>query len=92
MLARIRAQGFSTDNEEFMAGLVAVAVPVEHPSGNQVIGALSLNAPAARMTVERARRHLPVLKRAAHALSESFRSKPNARAVTAKRVVRQKVS
>ena len=84
MLARIRAEEVSTDNEEFIAGLVAIAVPVTHLASKQVVGALSLNAPAARMTVERARRHLPVLRRAALALSESFLAEPRARVHTAR--------
>lgn len=83
MLARIRTEAVSTDNEEFMAGLVAIAVPVLHPTGKQMVGAVSLNAPAARMSVQRARRHLPVLKRAAVALTESLRGEPKPRVVAA---------
>lgn len=81
MLARIRAEAVSTDNEEFIAGLVAIAIPVWHPTAKQVVGALSLNAPAARMSVERARRHLPVLRRAANALSESFTAELQVRVI-----------
>jgi DNA-binding IclR family transcriptional regulator len=94
MLPRIRAEAVSTDNEEFMAGLVAIAVPVMHPAGKQMIGALSLNAPAARMSVQRARRHLPVLRRAALALSENLRGEPKPRVVAAGHMsyMRRKVS
>ena len=81
MLNRIRSEAVSTDNEEFMAGLVAIAVPVRHPVGEQTIGTVSLNAPAARMTVKRARHFLPALRRAALALSATFGSEPKVRVV-----------
>lgn len=67
-LARIRAEGFSTDNEEWLAGMIAVAVPVLDESG-RVYAAVAVHAPEPRMTLEQAKRHLPALRRAADALS-----------------------
>jgi DNA-binding IclR family transcriptional regulator len=80
-LGRIRAAGYSTDDEEFMVGLVAIAVPVTHPASGQAIGTVSLNAPAARLRLARSQRHLAMLRRAAEAMSASFRPRPTARMV-----------
>ncbi len=85
MLARIRAEEVSTDDQEFMTGLVAIAVPVLNPVTKRMIGALSLNAPAARMSVHRARRHLPALRQAAAALSQNLWGGPNVRVVASAR-------
>ncbi|WP_436346796.1 IclR family transcriptional regulator [Natronorubrum sp. FCH18a] len=51
-LERIREQGYSTSNEEYMEGLNAVSVPIRAPT-NQVVGALSIGGPAHRLTQER---------------------------------------
>lgn len=61
---RIVARGCSTDDEEFMAGLVAVAVPVRDPQGT-VRAAIAVHAPVARMTLKDALARLPALQKAA---------------------------
>ena len=68
-LDRIREQGFAIDNEEFLAGVVCVAVPI---TGRRRYGGLAVSAPAARMDAGRARGHVPALRRAAGLLAESF--------------------
>ena len=69
-LARIRARRYATDNEEFHAGLVCVAVPV---LGNKrACAALAVQAPASRMPLERALGYLPVLRRAASAMASTL--------------------
>jgi DNA-binding IclR family transcriptional regulator len=70
-LARIRAQKYATDNEEFHAGLVCVAVPVADP-GKRVCAAIAVHAPVSRMSLDRALGHLPALRQAASAMAESF--------------------
>lgn len=70
-LDRIREQGFAIDNEEFLAGVVCAAVPVAGPGGRRY-GGLAVSAPAARMDADRARGHVPALRRAAEQLAESF--------------------
>ncbi len=80
-LGRIRIAGHSTDDEEFMLGPVAIAVPVTHPTNGQAIGTVSLNAPAARLTLARSQRYLKMLRRAADAMSASFRPGLTARLV-----------
>lgn len=70
-LDRIRAEGVSFDNCEFMSGVVCVAVPIRGRSGRTVAG-LAVSAPEARLTVEEARRHTPELREAAAKLARTF--------------------
>jgi DNA-binding IclR family transcriptional regulator len=69
-LARIRTRRYATDNEEFHAGLVCVAVPV---LGNKrACAAVAVQAPASRMPLARALGYLPVLRRAASAMASTL--------------------
>jgi DNA-binding IclR family transcriptional regulator len=72
-LARIRASRYATDNEEYNAGLVCVAVPVMDER-KRACAALALQAPVSRMTLERALGYLPTLRRAAEAMASTFAS------------------
>ena len=60
-LEKTREQGYATDNEEFVEGLVAVAVPIRSPDGRFCAG-LALHAPKFRMTMETAIDQLPALR------------------------------
>lgn len=73
--ARLRAecesiarQGYSTDREEFIAGLVAVAVPVFDAAGKQR-AAIAVHAPTARMTMEDAIERIGALRQAAERMA-----------------------
>ena len=66
---RIAAQGYSVDNEEFITGLVAVAVPVRD-RGGEMRAAVAVHAPVARMSLESMLTHLPALRHAAQRMSE----------------------
>jgi DNA-binding IclR family transcriptional regulator len=66
-LAEIRRRGWSEDDEEFLAGVCCLAVPVRGRRG-RVIAGLAVSAPSARFNLERAREHLPDLRTAADAL------------------------
>jgi len=70
-LATIRRVGRATDNEEYLAGLVCVAVPVSAPDG-RAVACVAVHAPVARMTLVRALDHVPALKGAAQALGATF--------------------
>jgi len=61
---RIAEQGYSCDREEFIAGLIAVAVPV-HADDGSARAAIAVHAPVARMTLEGAVEQLPALQSAA---------------------------
>jgi len=68
-LKRLSQQDIGIDNEEFMQGMVAVAVPLRSENG-AFYGALAMHAPSARMSMEEAISHLPKLKVAALELVE----------------------
>lgn len=69
--AEIRRRGYAEDNEEFLAGVCCLAVPVRGRRGGVVAG-LAVSAPSARFNLERARAHLPDLLTAAQALGMQF--------------------
>jgi IclR family acetate operon transcriptional repressor len=70
-LERIRAAGVSTDNQEFLAGVVCVAVPVSIASARPA-AALAISAPTARMSLQQALTHLPKVRAAADRLSQTI--------------------
>lgn len=70
-LARIVDFGYSVDNEEFLLGLIAVAVPVKDHSGTTV-AALACHAPVARLPLASALKLLPKLRAAAKKLSATL--------------------
>ena len=67
-LEDIRKRGYSIDNQEFLAGVVCLAVPVRDSKG-VICAGVALSAPHARMSVEEAVGHLPALFAAAEQLA-----------------------
>ena len=67
-LQRIRQSKVGTDNEEFLAGLVAVAVPIIGP-GKSVSAAIAVHGPTARLSLDLALSHVPKLQAAAERLA-----------------------
>ena len=65
----IRERGYSFDREEFVPGLVAIAIPVRDTAG-EVRAALAVHAPVARMSLEQAMQRLPALHQAAKRMTE----------------------
>ena len=63
--------GISTDNQEFLAGVVCVAVSVANAS-DRPIAALAISAPIARMSLQQALKYVPSLRGAAARLSETI--------------------
>lgn len=74
-LRQIRKEQVSFDREEYLVGVVCMAVPVIGKNG-EMLAALAIQAPEARMNVQTARRHLPALHNAASELAEIFQDKP----------------
>jgi len=66
-VARIREQGYSTDSEEFVPGMIAVAVPVLDSAG-KLLATMSFHAPLQRLTLAEGLKHLPALRAAAEEL------------------------
>jgi IclR family acetate operon transcriptional repressor len=73
-LRQIRKDQVSFDREEYLVGVVCMAVPVLGRNGDP-LAALAIQAPEARMDVDTARRHLPALRRVALELAEIFQAK-----------------
>lgn len=67
-IRRVRRDGYAIDDEEFLPGLVCVAVLVPAPRGRSNL-CLAAQAPVMRLTPDKAVRLLPALQRAALALS-----------------------
>ncbi|MEO1544481.1 MAG: IclR family transcriptional regulator [Pseudomonadota bacterium] len=63
-LAKISEQGYSVDREEFLMGLVAIAVPVRNTRGT-VVAALACHGPTGRFNMEAALDVMPLLRKAA---------------------------
>ncbi len=67
-LDNIRESGISTDNQEFLAGVVCVAVSVNGPNG-QPAAAVAISAPLARMSLEQGLQHVDLLRATAQRLT-----------------------
>ncbi|WP_449433090.1 IclR family transcriptional regulator [Pseudomonas putida] len=70
-LERIRARGVGIDSEEFVRGMVAVAVPISNAQG-QCLAALACHAPTARKSLNDLIEYIPQLQAAAAQLAVSF--------------------
>jgi DNA-binding IclR family transcriptional regulator len=66
-LGATRARGYSTDNEEFMDGMTAIAVPIVDDKG-RLLTTISIHAPDQRHSVESLIEKLPQLQDAAKKL------------------------
>ena len=73
-LRQIRKEQVSFDREEYLVGVVCMAVPVTGRNG-EMLAALAIQAPEARMSVQSARRHLPALRQAAGELAGIFQDR-----------------
>ena len=67
-ISRIRDQGFAVDNEEFLEGVIAFAVPLRDKFG-RMPATIAFQGPTQRISIEQGYTHLPRLKRAAEELS-----------------------
>src|SRR6185369_12451630 len=70
-LERIRSQGYSIDNEEYLGGVICVAVPILDPQG-RICAALAMQAPRARMSLAEMQKHLPALRKAALQVAQAL--------------------
>jgi len=71
-LERIRTEGHSVDAEEFIEGMVCVAVPVRDDPDGPVRCAVALQAPAIRMPLTSALQQLDKLRRAADNIARAM--------------------
>lgn len=70
-LDKIAASGIGTDNEEFIQGLVAVAVPIRAKNG-RMIATLATHGPVIRMSFDVALGHVERLRQAAEELAKGL--------------------
>lgn len=64
----VREQGYAFDDEEFLPGLLCIAVLAPSPKGRSNLG-IAIQAPIMRMTQDKALEYLPALERAAKAIA-----------------------
>jgi DNA-binding IclR family transcriptional regulator len=76
-LEKIRKTGIGTDNEEFIEGMTAAAVPVRDPKGN-ICATVAVHGPVNRLPFARALALVPALKKAAGAIERTFHSPASA--------------
>ncbi|MCP5368413.1 MAG: IclR family transcriptional regulator [Hyphomicrobiales bacterium] len=67
-MERIAATKVGTDDQEFVEGMVCVAVPIRNKRG-RFVGAMAVHAPMNRMDMTRALSHVPRMRAAASELS-----------------------
>lgn len=68
-LKQIRKQGYAADNQEFMTGMIALAVPILDTNG-RMMATLSFHAPLVRVSLEKALTYLEPLQTAARDIAE----------------------
>ena len=66
-LAQVAEQGYATDNEEFMEGMVAVALPLRD-SHDRLLATLSIHAPTQRISLDGLVDHVPLIAKSAQRL------------------------
>lgn len=67
-IARTRERGYSQDDEEFMEGMIALAVPIRDNRG-RLFSTLSFHAPTQRLTLDQAYVHILKMHDAARELA-----------------------
>ncbi len=67
----IKKTGVGTDEEEFITGMVAIAVPVINRQ-NEIVFTIAIHAPTLRKSIDELRQYLPVLRRSAADISLTF--------------------
>jgi DNA-binding IclR family transcriptional regulator len=70
-LKTIRKQGYALDQEEFINGMIAIAVPVTDPAGRFIAG-LAYHGPTQRMSLKEAVEKKRILHDAADKLSRTL--------------------
>ena len=70
-LKTIRTQRYGTDNEEFIEGMTAVAVPVLDRS-RKIVATIAMHGPVSRLPLSLAIERIPALRQAATKLGEAL--------------------
>jgi IclR family transcriptional regulator, acetate operon repressor len=70
-LAKIRVRGFAINNQEFLDGIIGVAVPVKDPAG-RTLAALAMHGPVTRLSLKACEARVARLIRAAERISRAW--------------------
>lgn len=70
-LQRLRKLGVGIDDEEFIVGMIGLAVPVRAPNGT-IMAALVCHAASSRTSLSVLQRHIPLLETSANILARLF--------------------
>ncbi len=81
-LDRIRENGIGTDEQEYIDGVVCIAMPVLTESGD-LVGAIAISAPNARLGLDQLLKFVPVLRDATTRMGATFRLDPDERRASA---------
>ncbi|PAU70367.1 IclR family transcriptional regulator [Halomonas sp. XH26] len=65
----VHQSGYAFDDEEFLSGLICIAVLATHADGRRSNLGIAIQAPIMRMSREKALEYLPALQRAANAIA-----------------------
>jgi len=68
---KIRRSGYAVDNEEYLAGICCLAVPVMNDQ-ERVVAAVAVHGPVSRMNVAQAVEFYPALKEAAEQIGQTL--------------------
>jgi len=77
-LDKIRESGIGTDEQEYIDGVVCIAMPVLTESGD-LVGAIAISAPNARLGLDQLLKFAPALRDAATRMGATFRLDPEER-------------
>ena len=67
-LKEIRKNGYAVDNEEYVDGMICIAMPIKNFMGKIVYG-ISVSGPSGRMTEEKRKEIIPNLEKACAEIS-----------------------
>lgn len=70
-LRKVRADGFASNESEYIVGVVGAAVPI-HGADNQVVAALTISAPRSRRTLDEVHAMVPTVKTYAERMRRSI--------------------
>lgn len=67
-LARIRSRGFALNNQEYLDGIIGLAVPIKDADG-RAVAALAMHGPVTRLSLKACEGHVPRLVQAAERIA-----------------------
>ena len=66
--ARIRSRGFALNNQEYLDGIIGLAVPIKD-AGGRAVAALAMHGPVTRLSLKTCEEHVPRLVQAAERIA-----------------------